>query len=154
MRQGAVRNLRVSGNTVYAEVQGSRKTPYRVSFQLRPWSPSQRHRFLQEIQRYPTLSRALLNDQFPSELTHVFQASNVTLFPASPETSMVTVHALTGGTHANTSPPCITRLAHDPQSVPCTFSALRGLDVDTLVQHIKNSDDLNRWKIRCATTFG
>jgi uncharacterized Zn finger protein len=146
MRQGAVRNLRVSENTVYAEVQGNQKTPYRVSFQLKCWPPSQRHRVLQEIQRNPSLFRALLNHQFPYELASEFQASNVSLFPASasdiygdctcpdwgdPCKHMAAVYYAFGA-----------RLVEHP----LYLLALRGLDEDTIIRHLRDSDDLNLLK--------
>jgi uncharacterized Zn finger protein len=145
-RQGAVRNLRVSDNTVYAEVQGSRKTPYRVSFQLRPWPPSQRHRFLQELQRHPTLSRALLNNQFPSELTHVFQASNVTLFPASPRDIYGDCSCPDWGDPCKHIAAVYYAFGARLVERPLYLLALRGLDEDTLVRHLINSDGQNRLK--------
>lgn len=81
-RGGQVLNIDVQPGLVSARVQGSRRTPYRVKIALQPLSDAQWERVLDALAGQALFAAQLLNGEMPADVEQVFQAVQVSLFPA------------------------------------------------------------------------
>jgi uncharacterized Zn finger protein len=82
-RQGQVLEIDVQAGQVSARVQGSRRTPYRVSIELRPLSEGQWETVFNALAEQALYAAQLLNGEMPVEIEQVFDAVQVPLFPVS-----------------------------------------------------------------------
>jgi uncharacterized Zn finger protein len=82
-RRGQVMEIDVSPGRVAALVQGSRRTPYRVSIELNPLSKRHWEKVLDALAEQAIFAAQLLNGEMPADIDKVFEAVEVPLFPAS-----------------------------------------------------------------------
>jgi uncharacterized Zn finger protein len=81
-RRGQVMEIDVEGSHISARVQGSRRTPYRVSIELQPLSDNQWAKVFNTLAEQAIFAAQLLNGEMPAEIDQVFASAKVPLFPA------------------------------------------------------------------------
>ena len=84
-RAGQVLSLTEETGTVLAQVQGSRRTPYRVTIGLAPLSAEAWERVFAELSRRPDLAASLLAGEMPRDIDEVFAQARAALFPTAPD---------------------------------------------------------------------
>ncbi len=82
-RRGQVIDINIAPGHVTSRVQGSRRTPYKVSIQLKPLSDGQWDKVLDALAEQAIYAAQLLNGEMPPDVEEVFQAVKVPLFPVS-----------------------------------------------------------------------
>jgi uncharacterized Zn finger protein len=82
-RRGQVIEIEVKPGLIRSRVQGSRRTPYKVSIQLKPLSDGQWETVLDALAEQAIFAAQLLNGEMPPDVEEVFDAVRVPLFPAS-----------------------------------------------------------------------
>jgi uncharacterized Zn finger protein len=82
-RRGQVLEINVSPGHISAQVQGSRRRPYKVSIQLRPLSDRQWDKVFNALAEQAIFAAQLLNGEMPPDIEKVFDLTKVPLFPAS-----------------------------------------------------------------------
>jgi len=81
--KGAVLMLATSGNVTYSRVQGSRRTPYRVTLGVPEFTHLQKENFLDELVKDPYLVSMLLKRDLPSSIINVINRLKLPLFPTT-----------------------------------------------------------------------
>jgi uncharacterized Zn finger protein len=81
-RRGQVVEMDVGPGEVSARVQGSRRSPYRVSIRLHPLSDRQWDRVFDALAEQAIFSAQLLNGEMPQDIQQAFDRVQVPLFPA------------------------------------------------------------------------
>lgn len=84
-RQGQVLSLEEKQGKINAQVQGSRRTPYKITIELQPLSGLAWEKTLQALAERPIFVAQLLAGEMPQEIEQAFQAAKVELFPAKRE---------------------------------------------------------------------
>jgi uncharacterized Zn finger protein len=84
-RAGQVLTLQEEVGTVLAQVQGSRRTPYRVTIGLAPLTDAAWERVFAALARRPDLAASLLAGEMPHGIDAVFDQAQATLFPTTPD---------------------------------------------------------------------
>ncbi|QRN79695.1 MAG: hypothetical protein JK586_15975 [Nocardiopsis sp. BM-2018] len=84
-RAGQVLSLAEQDDTVRAKVQGSRRTPYRVTIGLASLSDEAWERVFGELARRPDLAASLLAGEMPRDIDEVFSQAEASLFPTAPD---------------------------------------------------------------------
>lgn len=82
-RKGQVREINIEPGRISARVQGSRRTPYQVSIELRPLQDRQWDKVFDALAEQAIFAAQLLNGEMPTDIEQVFEAARVPLFPAS-----------------------------------------------------------------------
>lgn len=82
-RRGQVIEINVEPGHVSARVQGTRRTPYKVSIRLAPLSNRQWDKVFDALAEQAIFAAQLLNGEMPPDIEQVFEAVRVPLFPAS-----------------------------------------------------------------------
>ena len=82
-RRGQVLNIAIEPGHVSAQVQGTRRTPYKISMDLRLLSDKQWDKVFDALADQAIFSAQLLNGEMPTDIEQVFDAVKVPLFPAS-----------------------------------------------------------------------
>ncbi|MDQ7028001.1 MAG: SWIM zinc finger family protein [Anaerolineae bacterium] len=80
-RNGSVLSLEISHGIVYAEVKGSRRTPYRTSIYLKTLEDEQWQEALDALSEQAIYAAKLLNGEMPGDIEAVFQSVGLSLFP-------------------------------------------------------------------------
>ena len=84
-RAGQVLSIQEETGTVLAQVQGSRRTPYRVTIGLAPLPDAAWERVFAELARRPDLAASLLAGEMPRDIDEVFAQARAALFPTAPD---------------------------------------------------------------------
>ena len=84
-RAGQVLSVAEDAGTVRAKVQGSRRTPYRVTIGLTPLADEAWERVFSELARRPDLAASLLAGEMPRDIDEVFAQAEASLFPTAPD---------------------------------------------------------------------
>jgi uncharacterized Zn finger protein len=84
-RQGQVLTLEEGPGQITAQVQGSRRTPYKITIQLRPLSDADWTQVIEALAERPLFTAQLLAGEMPQEIEQAFMAVNVSLFPGRAE---------------------------------------------------------------------
>lgn len=84
-RDGQVLSLSEDAGTVLAKVQGSRRTPYRVTIGLAPLADETWERVFAQLARRPDLAASLLAGEMPRDIDEVFAQAEASLFPTAPD---------------------------------------------------------------------
>jgi uncharacterized Zn finger protein len=84
-RSGQVLSLSEESGTVLAQVQGSRRTPYRVTIGLVPLDDAAWERVFAELARRPDLAASLLAGEMPRDIDEPFAQARASLFPTAPD---------------------------------------------------------------------
>ena len=79
--KGAVKELTIKGNSVRAEVQGTRVAPYRVTVKVPAFSPEEKEELTAMILDDPLLLSRLLNRELPSRIHRLAEQKNIRIFP-------------------------------------------------------------------------
>jgi uncharacterized Zn finger protein len=82
-RRGQVLEINIKPGNITARVQGSRRSPYKVSIQLQPLKATQWKRVLDALAEQAIFAAQLLNGEMPQDIEQIFEAVNVPLFPDS-----------------------------------------------------------------------
>lgn len=80
-RGGAVLNIDVSQARVSARVQGSQRTPYKVTMSVIPFSSVQWEQAIDAMAAQAIFAAKLLAGEMPREIEDAFAAARLTLFP-------------------------------------------------------------------------
>jgi uncharacterized Zn finger protein len=80
-RRGQVASLDISHGRVTAKVQGTRARPYRISLDMKVFTPGQWQHIIDEIVQQPIYVAQLLGNEMPEDIETVFKKAGVTLFP-------------------------------------------------------------------------
>ena len=81
-RRGQVIEINVERGHISARVQGSRRTPYKVSIELQPLNDRQWGKVFDALAEQAIFAAQLLNGEMPTEIDQVFAIAKVPLFPA------------------------------------------------------------------------
>jgi len=82
-RKGAVKEIKISGGTIAAKVQGTQRSPYRVQILVPPADPEQVSRLVDEVVKQPLLVSKLLNHELDPQLMNIALRVGIRLFPQS-----------------------------------------------------------------------
>lgn len=82
-RKGQVLNLGIEPGEVTAQVQGSSRTPYKVSIEIKPFTERQWQDVEGALAQQALFMAKLLNNEMPNEIEQAFKACGLNLFPAS-----------------------------------------------------------------------
>lgn len=82
-RSGQVLSVDITPGVVYAKVQGSRATPYKVTIKLAPLTAQAWERVVTELAGRAIFLAKLLAGEMPTEIEEVFQAAGTPLFPTT-----------------------------------------------------------------------
>lgn len=82
-RRGQVLDLWIEPGVVSADVQGSRKQPYRVKISLRAYDRSEWATVLDALAADAWYTAKLLAGEMPEDIVDLFNSLNLTLFPTS-----------------------------------------------------------------------
>jgi uncharacterized Zn finger protein len=80
-RQGQVTELNITVGNVSAKVQGSARSPYRVSITLQPLSQQEWQRIIEAMASQAKYAAKLLAGEMPDNIEEVFIVSQIPLFP-------------------------------------------------------------------------
>ena len=84
-RKGQVLSLEEGQGQVKAKVQGSRRTPYKVTISLTPLSEKDWKKVVTALAERPYFVAQLLAGEMPQEIEEAFQAAKLDLFPSKRE---------------------------------------------------------------------
>jgi uncharacterized Zn finger protein len=82
-RRGQVIEIKVEPGHISARVQGSRRTPYKVSIALQPLNDRQWDTAFDALAEQAIFAAQLLNGEMPPDVEQVFDSVKVPLFPAA-----------------------------------------------------------------------
>ena len=80
-RRGQVLSIEETKGGVTARVQGSRRTPYKVSIQVKPLSDAQWEKVIGALANQALFTAQLLAGEMPQDIEEAFAAAGVSLFP-------------------------------------------------------------------------
>lgn len=81
-RKGQVLSIEETKGGVTARVQGSRRTPYKVTIQVKPLSDPQWEKVIDALAGQALFAAQLLAGEMPQDIEEAFAAAGVSLFPA------------------------------------------------------------------------
>jgi uncharacterized Zn finger protein len=81
-RKGQVLSIVETKDGIAARVQGSRKTPYKISIQVAPLTDVQWDKVIDALSEQALFTAQLLAGEMPQEIEQAFSAAGVSLFPA------------------------------------------------------------------------
>ena len=81
-RKGQVLSIVETKDGIAARVQGSRKTPYKISIQVAPLTDVQWDKVIDALSEQALFTAQLLAGEMPQEIEQDFSAAGVSLFPA------------------------------------------------------------------------
>ena len=80
-RKGQVLSIDETKNGIAARVQGSRKTPYKVSIQIAPLTDAEWDKVFDALAEQAIFTAQLLAGEMPPDIEQAFEAAKVSLFP-------------------------------------------------------------------------
>ncbi|HRW06889.1 MAG TPA: SWIM zinc finger family protein [Caldilineaceae bacterium] len=80
-RRGQVLEIKENANGISAKVQGSQRTPYKVTISLQHLSDKQWEKVIDALAERAIFTAQLLAGEMPQEIEEAFDAAGVTLFP-------------------------------------------------------------------------
>lgn len=87
-RKGQVMNIDLQPGLVTAQVQGSRRTPYKVRIEIEPLSEAQWEQAIDALGAQAFFSAQLLGGEMPPEVEDVFESAGASLLPTPDEVTM------------------------------------------------------------------
>jgi uncharacterized Zn finger protein len=84
-RKGQVLSLEEGKGKITARVQGSRRTPYKITIELQPLSEADWAKVMKALAERPYFVAQLLAGEMPSEIEEAFTAVRLSLFPGKRE---------------------------------------------------------------------
>lgn len=82
-RGGAVISMHREGETLTAMVQGTRRTPYKVTLTLPPFPENKVQAFLDDVSRHPSIVTKLLHRELSPAVMKLAEKAGLSLFPSS-----------------------------------------------------------------------
>lgn len=82
-RRGQVLEINLRPGEVQARVQGSRRSPYKVTIELKPLDARQWDKVLDALADQAIYAAQLLNGEMPADIEDIFASVGVPLFPAA-----------------------------------------------------------------------
>lgn len=79
--KGAVKEISIEKEGIFAKVQGSRRTPYKQEIRLKQFSTTEKLGIMALISENPFILSALLNKELPQELFEQLRTNGINLFP-------------------------------------------------------------------------
>ncbi|MFK0570400.1 SNF2 helicase-associated domain-containing protein, partial [Endozoicomonas sp.] len=80
---GSVKRIEVSGSSAEADVQGSRRTPYKVEVRLPGFSTTNQKKIVAAISQNPAVLARLLNRQLPEQTLALLSQQGISVFPGN-----------------------------------------------------------------------
>ncbi len=80
-RSGQVKSIRIDKGEIHSEVQGSRRTPYKVSILVKILTDSQWEKLAKTLAAEAVFLAKLLAGRMPEEIEEAFKAAGISLFP-------------------------------------------------------------------------
>jgi uncharacterized Zn finger protein len=80
-RQGQVLSIDIHKGSVAASVQGSQRSPYKVTIDVKPLSADAWRRVARKLSQQAIFSAKLMAGEMPQEFEDVFQSARLSLFP-------------------------------------------------------------------------
>ena len=87
-RKGQVMNIDLQPGLVTAQVQGSRRTPYKVRIEIEPLSDAQWDQAIDALGAQAFFSAQLLGGEMPPEVEDIFEAVSASLLPTADDVTM------------------------------------------------------------------
>ncbi|HEY3312295.1 MAG TPA: SWIM zinc finger family protein [Anaerolineales bacterium] len=81
-RKGQVLSIQETRDGIHAQVQGSRRSPYKIRIQIAPLSDSQWEKVIDALAEQAIFTAQLLAGEMPQEIEQAFEAAKVSLFPS------------------------------------------------------------------------
>ena len=81
--KGAAKNIKIDKNKIKADVQGRRRSPYKVTIQIPPFNNKEKKCLIEEIMGNTLIITQLLNRKLPVELHDIAQSKAIKIFPSS-----------------------------------------------------------------------
>jgi uncharacterized Zn finger protein len=81
-RKGQVLSIEETKTGISARVQGSRKTPYKISIQIMPLTDAEWGKVFDVLAEQAIFTAQLLAGEMPQDIEQAFEAAKVSLFPA------------------------------------------------------------------------
>ena len=81
-RKGQVLSIEETKTGVAARVQGSRRTPYKITIQIAPLSDAQWEKVIDALAEQAIFTAQLLAGEMPQDIEAAFKTAGVSLFPA------------------------------------------------------------------------
>jgi uncharacterized Zn finger protein len=81
-RKGQVLSIDETKTGVAARVQGSRRTPYKITIQIAPLNDAQWEKVIDALAEQAIFTAQLLAGEMPQEIDEAFKTAGVSLFPA------------------------------------------------------------------------
>ena len=81
-RKGQVLSIEETKDGIAARVQGSRRTPYKISIRVAPLTDVQWDKVIDALSEQAIFTAQLLAGEMPQEIEQAFSAAGVSLFPA------------------------------------------------------------------------
>jgi len=81
-RKGQVLSIEETKTGVAARVQGSRRTPYKITIQIAPLSDAQWEKVIDALAEQAIFTAQLLAGEMPQDIEAAFKSAGVSLFPA------------------------------------------------------------------------
>jgi len=81
-RKGQVLSINETKNGIAAQVQGSRRTPYKVTINIEALTDQQWERVIETLSNQAIFTAQLLTGEMPQEIEEVFAEAGVSLFPS------------------------------------------------------------------------
>jgi uncharacterized Zn finger protein len=81
-RKGQVLSIEETQSGVAARVQGSRRTPYKITIQIAPLTDAQWEKVIDALAEQAIFTAQLLAGEMPQEIESAFKSAGVSLFPA------------------------------------------------------------------------
>jgi uncharacterized Zn finger protein len=138
-RSGQVTDLEIGKGVLTARVQGSRKTPYKVTIKLKAFAALEWQTILLRFAAEPILAARLLGNELPEELEAVFKQAGLPLFPKK-QNDLVTDCSC-----PDWSNPCkhvaavYYLLAEAFDNDPFLLFKLRGMERDEFFSHLREA---------------
>lgn len=80
-RKGAVKQIRIEGNRIYAQVAGSSPFPYGIEITIPPFDDYKTETFLEAVELRPLIVSKLLNRELDPLLLQIAQKAGLRIFP-------------------------------------------------------------------------
>ncbi|MBN1305711.1 MAG: SWIM zinc finger family protein [Anaerolineales bacterium] len=81
-RKGQVLSIEETKDGISAKVQGSRRTPYRITIQVAPLTDAEWDKVFDALSEQAIFTAQLLAGEMPQDIEQAFEAAKVNLFPA------------------------------------------------------------------------
>lgn len=82
-KNGSVRSINIKEHMIEAKVQGSQRSPYKVTIVVPPFFDNEKEIILKNISSNNLILSKLLNRELPNELLQIAEANNIKIFPKS-----------------------------------------------------------------------